>query len=1455
MKIDSKFQETILKELEGALVGPDGTIKGGPTKKQVDKVEDELQKDWVHTTRYEPVSEMHDRYYPNVEQWKSVNEEKLNKSDLVYQLGIDYSGNTKPKVVKLNKKELNIKYGYKVNPKDVIKSFNKLYPNKELKHVKWDSMMTGGGIHRFVIKESIITEYGVKDPSKPSKGDNFSIGLPNRGGVGQITDVDNKFVHTSHAVGRMKNGKHYRYKYKLPLKNFMKHFRLNLGKGSSQSWIQQTNTRFKPVPIEESVNEMKLKKKKSAELTYNQAMSTQKLDHAIKDHIKDNYPEDHNPGVSRWHGGGKVGMTGKQGHSLSTTHIMKIAKFAKKNKDSKLAKLIDKWVKVAKANDIIESVNEAELKLGIKYVNKKGDVGFIQTGGSKDPNDWIWYDGKNKHSYKKVKRDLKPAKDQKKTGLGDYLKQGGRMWDHVEINEAKDNLYLQLHKKYAEQIKGLKAKKIKKLTDLVSVQRWSMEDMRDYFDLDSKKKKELSAEYNNERKLFKKYMAGDHSVMLPKGTETLAESINEGKYGKELGKIFGNDFPFDYTEKGNKIVIEPEGYNDDGTLFNMKDDWKEKIIKTIRMKKKKWHASPNMGGGITIIAESQGEQTMDVITKKGLMELIKEEVQSLNELSGFPDMKRWWKEDPKDVMSFVYWLQGKIPPSGSAFDKAWKAIATQLNKKHKAPSSDFKKIMGESIVNEEKMHNDFIRPIEAGKILTQWYNGNKTSDETAKELLKLMKRIKASHPFADGAWKQQVSKLLKMKEPDGKRGSGSIFNWFTDIDTDYHEELPGYEKAYKIIRKELFESINEGSDYDKYALKMYGKKWNSLDRDKQSEVVDAVEGNYPLSKIKRVKESVNEAKKYDWDDILDVLTTSTAVGRAGRVIDMINPRDPEVKDLLKGRYKSFPDFAKAVKLMYNLEEMYDRFYPDIEQWEELLEAVPSVEDYHTKDKNDILFTIPGPHKKALATSRDIYQDAQGYGYIFDEFFDNDKGNESGKFLISFPASVNSLPSSKRNIIKLVGKRGNHVERPNWVNEAENYDTKEFKVGDKIKTNIGVWEVIETDYKPGKSFAAPFIFKGKDMKRVNIPNPPKTNKNAVGYKVTDGDKYPIIGFLYQYKDITKLATVGVDESVNEEPLNEAVGLGVFAAMMLAAGILGRLALMNDKQLQGVIDTTTGTGKGLKNMFKKGFGQLSRQLPIIGKKLKYKDLQKFQSEEVKKYLNDELTDKDIIDVLSKDPKLKEILDDVAAGGKQYSDLYRYILNLGGGRGPGYGQYYIHDKFKKLRKDLKAGNIKESVFLSFNSFVNETIGTINAPVYGEDSEQYPEINVESKDERYKKYLKEIASLLKEIYSTALDCECDGHKIKETLFPKYKDTKVKMQVTEEGIFRFDSFGKYPDVNVNLKNMKKGKHTKESLLKEVKNNIKKLEERMPGMPSQSAIASFSSAPHLTGAGAGMMPS
>ncbi len=70
--------------------------------------------------------------------------------------------------------------------------------------------------------------------------------------------------------------------------------------------------------------------------------------------------------------------------------------------------------------------------------------------------------------------------------------------------------------------------------------------------------------------------------------------------------LFGDDFPFDYVYKpeGDKIIIPKEGYNDDGTLFDMKDDWKEKIIRTFREKMPNAVAKPNMGGGVTVFLRS-----------------------------------------------------------------------------------------------------------------------------------------------------------------------------------------------------------------------------------------------------------------------------------------------------------------------------------------------------------------------------------------------------------------------------------------------------------------------------------------------------------------------------------------------------------------------------------------------------------------------------------------------------------------------------------------------------------------------------------------------------------------------------------------------------------------------------------------------------------------------------------
>ena len=142
------------------------------------------------------------------------------------------------------------------------------------------------------------------------------------------------------------------------------------------------------------------------------------------------------------------------------------------------------------------------------------------------------------------------------------------------------------------------------------------------------------------------------------------------------------------------------------------------------------------------------------------------------------------------------------------------------------------------------------------------------------------------------------------------------------------------------------------------------------------------------------------------------------------------------------------------------------------------------------------------------------------------------------------------------------------------------------------------------------------------------------------------------------------------------------------------------------------------------------------------------------------------------------------------------------------------------------------------TMNGHLEEMVGIVNAPIDDEQSEDFPEIAIEKKDTP-NKFAKEVGRLLKELYTTALTCEYDGHKIKETLYPKYKGTRIKMNITDEGKFMFDSFGRYPDVIINLKKMKDGNHDESSIKEEIKKHVRKIVERIAGMPSMSQIASF----------------
>ena len=52
-------------------------------------------------------------------------------------------------------------------------------------------------------------------------------------------------------------------------------------------------------------------------------------------------------------------------------------------------------------------------------------------------------------------------------------------------------------------------------------------------------------------------------------------------------------------------------------------------------------------------------------------------------MNGFPNMEEWWTEEPREIMSFVYWLKGQIPPSDpEKLVQAWDDLVAQLSKKH-----------------------------------------------------------------------------------------------------------------------------------------------------------------------------------------------------------------------------------------------------------------------------------------------------------------------------------------------------------------------------------------------------------------------------------------------------------------------------------------------------------------------------------------------------------------------------------------------------------------------------------------------------------------------------------------------------------------------------------------------------------------------------------------------------
>jgi hypothetical protein len=95
-----------------------------------------------------------------------------------------------------------------------------------------------------------------------------------------------------------------------------------------------------------------------------------------------------------------------------------------------------------------KSLEEAELKLGVKYELPNGDTGYIMTQSSDDPKEWIFSDGFKKVPYLSVKDKLKPLATQPGKydgafdlglGKGHYIDEGNKEYFKSSIRKDKSN--------------------------------------------------------------------------------------------------------------------------------------------------------------------------------------------------------------------------------------------------------------------------------------------------------------------------------------------------------------------------------------------------------------------------------------------------------------------------------------------------------------------------------------------------------------------------------------------------------------------------------------------------------------------------------------------------------------------------------------------------------------------------------------------------------------------------------------------------------------------------------------------------------------------------------------------------------------------------------------------------------------------------------------------------------
>ena len=158
-----------------------------------------------------------------------------------------------------------------------------------------------------------------------------------------------------------------------------------------------------------------------------------------------------------------------------------------------------------------------------------------------------------------------------------------------------------------------------------------------------------------------------------------------------------------------------------------------------------------------------------------------------------PPMNKWWTGDKEALMSAIYHAQRQLPPTNKAdYEKNWKSIVNQLQKKYPAPTAIFKKRLNEA-VSPKKAAEVLFDKLAAAKLI------GKQNRRRAVGVIEYMiarmnfnesvNEAKVNYNFSEDELKRVIKQL--------KRNASTEVNM-----------IKAFEKAFgrKLTRDELFEA-------------------------------------------------------------------------------------------------------------------------------------------------------------------------------------------------------------------------------------------------------------------------------------------------------------------------------------------------------------------------------------------------------------------------------------------------------------------------------------------------------------------------------------------------------------------------------------------------------------------------------------------------------------------------